>query len=206
MSGFTPMVPHTPVYSSDVYAYTASYICQQLNLQDQALANLTNLLTLSPQANPTTGELAYTAQQLELLRKAVELYSQGQSLQAIVQLLGTSQGTPSTQATALSSPASTTTIAATTPVADSSVASSNLNAIVEAISTSKEGILSEISRLLDDRLAGLDEVVIELIRTKSENDSLRQRMNSLMKERDQLQESLNCFKPVQFGFYKKVEK
>jgi hypothetical protein len=79
----------------------------------------------------------------------------------------------------------------------------NLNAIVEAISNSKEHILNEVSRLLDDKLSGLDEVVVELIRTKAENDSLRQKLASITKEREALKVELASFKPFQFGLYKK---
>ena len=81
--------------------------------------------------------------------------------------------------------------------------SSNLNAIVEAISNSKEHILNEVSRLLDDKLSGLDEVVVELIRSKAENDSLRQKLATTTKEREALKVELASFKPFQFGLYKK---
>jgi hypothetical protein len=79
----------------------------------------------------------------------------------------------------------------------------HLNAIVEAISNSKEDILNEVSRLLDDKLSGLDEVVVELIRTKAENDSLRQKLATTTKEREALKMELATFKPFQFGLYKK---
>jgi hypothetical protein len=78
--------------------------------------------------------------------------------------------------------------------------------VVQAISHSKEYILNEMSRLLDDRLAGLDEVVVELIRTKSENDALRSKINTLSREKQALLDEVESFKPVQFGFYKKVRK
>ena len=76
--------------------------------------------------------------------------------------------------------------------------------LVDAISQSKETILKEISKLLDDRLAGLDEVVVELIRCKAENDSLRQKLAATLKDKEGLEQELARFKPVQFGFYKKV--
>jgi hypothetical protein len=84
--------------------------------------------------------------------------------------------------------------------------SSGISSVVEAITHSKEYILNEMSRLLDDRLAGLDEVVVELIRTKSENDALRTKINTLSKEKQELVDEVESFKPVQFGFYKKVRK
>ena len=89
------------------------------------------------------------------------------------------------------------------PQAPQNQGASNLSAIVEAISNSKEHILNEVSRLLDDKLSGLDEVVVELIRTKAENDSLRQKLATLTKEREVLKTDLASFKPFQFGLYKK---
>jgi hypothetical protein len=81
-----------------------------------------------------------------------------------------------------------------------------LSSVVEAITHSKEFILNEMSRLLDDRLAGLDEVVVELIRTKSENDALRSKINTLSREKQQLKDEVESFKPMQFGFYKKTKR
>lgn len=76
--------------------------------------------------------------------------------------------------------------------------------LVESIAASKDTILREMSRLLDERLAGLDEVVVELIRCKTENESLRNKLATALREKDDLKRELESFKPVQFGFYKKV--
>jgi hypothetical protein len=81
----------------------------------------------------------------------------------------------------------------------------NLAVIVEAVSHAKEGILKDISRLLDEKLDGLDDVVVELIRCKSENDSLKQKLKTAIEENDHLRSELSKFKSVQFGFYRKVQ-
>jgi hypothetical protein len=80
----------------------------------------------------------------------------------------------------------------------------NLALIVEAVSQAKEGILKDLAKLLDDKLAGLDEVVVELIRCKSENDTLKQKLKTALDEKETLRFELSKFKPVQFGFYRKV--
>jgi hypothetical protein len=77
--------------------------------------------------------------------------------------------------------------------------------IVEAIANSKELILNEVARLLDDKLSGLDEVVVELIKAKTENEALKAKLIDLTQQQEQLTAELNSFKPVQFGFYKKVK-
>ena len=76
--------------------------------------------------------------------------------------------------------------------------------MVEAVSQVKEGILKDLSRLLDDKLSGLDEVVVELIRCKSENDSLKKKLDDAVRSKETLEHELSRFKPVQFGFYRKT--
>jgi DNA-binding transcriptional MerR regulator len=83
-------------------------------------------------------------------------------------------------------------------------AADSITVMVEAVSQVKEGILKDLGRLLDDKLAGLDEVVVELIRCKSENDSLKKKLNEAVRARENLEQELGRFKPVQFGFYRKL--
>ena len=52
----------------------------------------------------------------------------------------------------------------------------------------------------------LDEVVVELIRCKTDNETLRQKIIDLNKEIYQLKNDLNSYKPIGMGFYKKKEK
>jgi hypothetical protein len=79
----------------------------------------------------------------------------------------------------------------------------NITVMVEAVSQVKEGILKDLSRLLDDKLSGLDEVVVELIRCKSENDSLKKKLEEVVRTKEAVEYELSRFKPVQFGFYRK---
>ena len=76
--------------------------------------------------------------------------------------------------------------------------------MVEAVSQVKEGILKDLGRLLDDKLSGLDEVVVELIRCKSENDTLKQKLEESRETQQRLEYELSRFKQVQFGFYRKM--
>ena len=89
-----------------------------------------------------------------------------------------------------------------------SVAQSN-NAAVRRILTSLENLetkLSEsISKVIDEKLEGMDDVVVELIRCKTDNETLKQKIVDLNKEVYQLKNELNSYKPVALGFYKKKE-
>ena len=179
------------------YPYATPYVCQLFQIQETTLKNLSQVLKLTPQLDSTSQQLHFAQADLDVLKRAIELHRQGKPLSEIVQLL-------TVTSTALQV---TPTYSLNETSASDAVATDNgISSVVEAITHSKEYILTEMSRLLDDRLAGLDEVVVELIRTKSENDALRTKINTLSKEKQQLVDEVESFKPVQFGFYKKVKK
>ncbi len=89
------------------------------------------------------------------------------------------------------------------------VASKQPSAILNILNSLRdmENKLSDrISKVIDEKLEGMDEVVVELIRCKTDNETLRQKIIDLNKEIYQLKNDLNTFKPVGLGFYKKKEK
>ena len=60
-----------------------------------------------------------------------------------------------------------------------------------------------IQKKLDEKLDGMDEVVVELVRCKTENETLRYKMNELNKEVYNLKNELSRFKALGLGFYVK---
>ncbi len=68
-----------------------------------------------------------------------------------------------------------------------------------------ESITDSISRVLDERLEGMDEVVVELIRCKTENENLKNKINELNKENYKLKNTVNSYKPFAFGLYSKKQ-
>ena len=67
-------------------------------------------------------------------------------------------------------------------------------------------ITYSLTKVLDERLEGMDEVVVELIRCKTENENLKNKVNELNKENYKLKNTLNSYKPFAFGlFIKKQE-
>lgn len=63
-----------------------------------------------------------------------------------------------------------------------------------------------IAKVIDEKLEGMDEVVVELIRCKTDNETLRQKIIDLNKEIYQLKNDLNSYKPIGFGMYRKKER
>ncbi len=83
--------------------------------------------------------------------------------------------------------------------------------ICTSISTMEENLSQKLSKLLDEKLSekldekldGMDEVVVELVRCKTENETLRYKMNELNKEVYNLKNELNRYKSLGLGFYVK---
>ncbi len=76
----------------------------------------------------------------------------------------------------------------------------NLLARLEKMENNLTGSLSKI---IDEKLDGMDEVVVELIRCKTENENLRQKINELNKENYNLKNKVKSYKSVGLGFYLK---
>lgn len=67
----------------------------------------------------------------------------------------------------------------------------------------ENNIVDRISNVLSEKMDGLDEIVVELIRTKTENETLRQKLNELNKENFNLKSENSSYKSVGLGFYVK---
>ncbi|MFR1673283.1 MAG: hypothetical protein ACLSWI_10100 [Candidatus Gastranaerophilaceae bacterium] len=78
--------------------------------------------------------------------------------------------------------------------------------ILTSLKEMENTISDRISKVIDEKLEGMDEVVVELIRCKTDNETLRQKIIDLNKEIYQLKNDLNCYKPIGLGLYKKKEK
>lgn len=87
--------------------------------------------------------------------------------------------------------------ALTTPI-DSQKVVNNLISTLEQI---EKNITTSMSKVIDEKLDGMDEVVVELIRCKTENETLRQKINELNKENYHLKNTLKGYKSVGLGLY-----
>ena len=84
--------------------------------------------------------------------------------------------------------------------------SSAIMNILNSLKDMENKLSDKISKVIDEKLEGMDEVVVELIRCKTDKETLRQKIIDLNKEIYQLKNDLNSYKPVGLGFYKKKEK
>lgn len=190
--------------STEEFPYTIGYVQQLLKVEGADLMSMVKALSLSPREEKYSGALVFSHQDTEILRKAFDMQHRGEPIEKIARYFGIK----SYQAT--SSTASPT--KGIDPMANitqppqmiRSSSGENLSVVVEAVVSAKEGILKDMSRLLDDKLTGLDEVVVELIRCKSENESLKKQLTEVSADNEALQIELESYKPAGFGFFRKV--
>ena len=69
----------------------------------------------------------------------------------------------------------------------------------------EDNLINKISNILSEKMDGFDEIIVELIRTKTENENLRQKVNELNKEVFALKKEKAAFVPLPFGLYAKRE-
>ncbi len=75
--------------------------------------------------------------------------------------------------------------------------------LVESLNNLEKSLTDKISSIMDEKLDGMDDVVVELIRCKTENETLRYKINELNKENYNLKNELSSFKNVALNLYMK---
>ena len=80
-----------------------------------------------------------------------------------------------------------------------------VNNLLDTLNKMESNITESMTRLIDEKLEGMDDVVLELVRCKTENENLKNKVNELNKENFKLKNILNSFKPLVCGFYVKKE-
>lgn len=190
--------------SSENLRYNIGHAAELLNLDEHTLMAYIHQLGLTPKVDEKSGTFSLSQRDMELLNREIAK-SQGNPMKRTHPNEAHRSTAYPTEYASLATPYGQTTGSAAAKVASGTPEKKdNITVIVEAVSQVKEGILKDLSRLLDDKLAGLDEVVVELIRCKSENDSLKQKLKAAVDEKEAMRHELSKFKLVQFGFYRKT--
>lgn len=76
--------------------------------------------------------------------------------------------------------------------------------LIDTLKNIEKNMTEKLTSVLDEKLDGMDDVVLELIRVKTENETMRFKINELNKEIYKLKKEVNSFKKVPFGFYAKT--
>ncbi len=180
--------------STETFPYTISYVCELLKADEPKVLAICNRVNIQPHRNERTGHLFFGQKDIDTLRRVLESDASRAGQNQIA------PSTPDAKSLAASKSAYNS-----VPQRSSTMTRADLSVIVDSVSNVKEEILRDLSQLLDDKLCGLDEVVVELIRSKSENDSLREELKRVQENRDYLRGELTKYKPAAFGFYRKED-
>ena len=92
-----------------------------------------------------------------------------------------------------------------TAVAVAAPANPAIRSILNSLQDLETKLSERISKVIDEKLEGMDDVVVELIRCKTDNETLKQKIVDLNKEIYQLKNEVNSYKSVGFGLYRKKE-
>ncbi|WP_373531916.1 MerR family transcriptional regulator [Vampirovibrio sp.] len=199
--------------TTEDFPYTIGYVMELLGLEERELMNYVQSLALSPRKDEKTGRIIFTHRDIEALKKVLDSKKQGEMPDPVSSQRNTPSNNterpmgnkPDAESANLQKGGYMSSVSANNQALRSSAANKdNITVMVEAVSQVKEGILKDLSRLLDDKLSGLDEVVVELIRCKSENDALKKKLDEAVRTKESLEYELSRFKSVQFGFYRKT--
>lgn len=177
-----------------------------LNLDNKGIAKLCARVSLMPKKD-LYGRTYFTKDDVEILRRVKGLAEQQKTIKRSSEPAKASKSyasVPMKKAVRQLQPQQQ---AAQPPVqAPAAVAADRICA---SLSSMENNLLNKISKLVDEKLSekldekldGMDEVVVELVRCKTENETLRYKMNELNKEVYNLKNELSRYKALGFGFY-----
>ena len=182
-----------------------------LDSEIEEVVTLCKKACLKPKTD-SMGNAYFTKDDVDMLRKMKELYSQSQNIQnnekatnSVIEVANNEEITldnPNKKINFLQkakdrvkSETLLTTVNNAHPVVQ-------LNNKLETL---ENNLVNRMSELLSEKMDGFDEIIVELIRAKTENENLRQQVNSLNKQVYILKNELATFNPIAFGLYTKKE-
>ena len=87
--------------------------------------------------------------------------------------------------------------------ASSAALQKEIKNLVQNLISSQDNVVKKITKVIDEKLDGMDEIVVELIRCKTENEKLRQKVDDLTKENYRIKATASTYRPIAFGLYVK---
>lgn len=184
-----------------------------LNTEIDEVVSLCKKACLKPKTD-SMGNAYFTKSDVDVLKKMKELYKQSQSIQEnqgeqIVQnsTIEKAQGEdinltdPNKKVNFLQK-------AKTRAKSEALLSMSQghpLSVLANKMEVMEERLLTKMSDMLSEKMDGFDEIIVELIRAKTENENLRQQVNNLNKQVFILKNEIASYSPLPFGFYMKKD-
>lgn len=169
-------------------AFTPKMVRELLNVDNERIIKLCKKISLVPKKN-SKGQTYFSRDDVKILKRVQDL--QAQALQAQTEKKKAAM-LPAKQEAQVVVDAKLTKAAIDT-----------IERLNNTLNILEENLSNKLTSVLDEKLDGMDEVVVELIRSKTENENLRHKINELNKENFYLKNNLNSYKPLGFGLYTK---
>ena len=163
--------------------YTPKMLRELFDTDNSGISTLCREARLVPKKD-LSGNTYFTKHDVQTLKKIKDLHSKNAM---IVEDLMTSSSK------ALSIPVNNVAIEDT------------FNKLNERFEVFQSNLEEKISSIIDEKLDGMDEVVVELIRCKTENETLKFKMNEMEKLNYSLKNQLSSYKNIGFNLYVKKE-
>jgi hypothetical protein len=152
-----------------------------LNSDNTEMQRLCREVCISPKRDNLTGRTFFLKNDVEILKKIKELHNKSQ--QVMHKQLSVNPSAMIMQRR------------------PDIVEKNAISSLVENVISANETMVDKIAKVIDEKLDGIDEVVVELIKCKSENERLKEKNNQLTKENYKLKNELDTFKPLGLGIF-----
>ena len=183
-------------------------------LEDLLESDLEEVVSLCKKAclKPKTdsmGNAYFTGEDVDVLKKMKELYNQSQSIQVEERkpkktVEPTIEKIEEKEATDISSPKKINFLTkAKNRIKGLSTTTESSFGIQGSLQKLENNLITKISDILSEKMDGFDEIIVELIRSKTENENLRSQVNDLNKQLFVLKKELSSYIALPFGFYTK---
>lgn len=176
-------------------AFTPKMVRELLNVDNERIINLCKKISLVPKKN-SKGLTYFSRDDVKILKRVQDLQNQAKNVQATkeknIMAPAIQQQSPQTPQV----------------VVDAKLTQAAIDTIERlnhTLNILEENISNKLTSVLDEKLDGMDEVVVELIRAKTENENLRHKINELNKENFYLKNNLTSYKALGFGLYTKKQ-
>ena len=192
---------------------------QKVNVEELEIlldSDIEEVVTLCKKAclKPKTdksGDAYFTKDDVDILKKMKELYSNARKIQSESTSKPIKEENTKTENTELDNPENKISFLAKaknrmkTENMFPAMTNSATMQIKAAMDRLENNLIGKMSEILSEKMDGFDEIIVELIRSKTENENLRQQVNTLNKQLYIMKKELASYSPVALGFYVKKD-
>lgn len=176
-------------------------------LEDLLESDLEEVVSLCKKAclKPKTdsmGNAYFTGEDVDVLKKMKELYNQSQNIQSDEKISKPSENEEK-ETSSLETPKKINFLTKAKNRMKSLSTTESPFGLQGSLQKLENNLITKISDMLSEKMDGFDEIIVELIRSKTENENLRTQINDLNKQVFILKKELSSYIPLPLGFYTK---